>query len=146
MLKLHLAYFLITLWMAFDLLVIRQPHLHTRYRDRHYWMAVFSDYKACLCHLYTRSIYTFFMHLQGWTLFCLQNCINPLWHRFNLVPETFSEILVLKGFNWNGIGWLWRPLEYSVLIVMFKKPGDWDDCDFLKLSDYYPVLMSLCEL
>ncbi len=25
----------------------------------------------------------------GWTPFCLQNCLNSSWHRFNKVLETF---------------------------------------------------------
>ncbi len=27
--------------------------------------------------------------VPGWTLFCLQNCLNYSWHRFNKVLETF---------------------------------------------------------
>ena len=27
--------------------------------------------------------------VPGWTPFCLQNCLNPSWHRFNKVLETF---------------------------------------------------------
>ncbi len=26
--------------------------------------------------------------VPGWTPFCLQNCLNSLWHRFNKVLET----------------------------------------------------------
>lgn len=29
------------------------------------------------------------LRVSGWTPFDLQNCLNPLWHRFNKVPETF---------------------------------------------------------
>ncbi len=32
--------------------------------------------------------------VSGWTSFCLQNCLNSLWHRFNKVLETFLKILV----------------------------------------------------
>ena len=92
--------------------------------------------------------------VPGWTPFCLQNCLNPLWHRFNKVLETFlrefgpywrvsiTQLLqicrlhihdvnlpfhhILKGLYWIDIWWLWRPFEYSELIIIFKKPV-WDD-------------------
>ena len=89
--------------------------------------------------------------------FCLQNCLNSSWHRFNKALETFlrdfpyfhesiTQLLQIcrlhihdanlpfhhipKVFYWIEIWWLWRPLEYSELIVMFKKPV-WDDLSFV---------------
>ncbi len=57
---------------------------------------------ACLSHIYTHThththiyiilnVYThrYSLLVSGWTPFCLQNCLNSLWHRFNKVLETF---------------------------------------------------------
>ncbi len=86
--------------------------------------------------------------VQGWTPFCLQKCLNSLWHRFNKVLETFlrdfgpywhdsiTQLLQIcqlhihanlpfhhipKVLYWIEIWWLWRPFEWSELIVLFKK-------------------------
>ncbi len=84
-------------------------------------------------YIYTLYIYT------GWTLFCLQNCLNSSWHRFNEVLETFfwdfgpywhesiTQLLQIcrlhihdvnlpfhhipKVLYWIEIWWLWRPFE-----------------------------------
>ncbi len=75
----------------------------------------------------------------GWTPFCLQNCLNSLWHRFNKVLEIFlrdfvpywhdsiTQLLqfcrlhihdenlpfhhIPKVLYWIEIWWLWRPFE-----------------------------------
>ncbi len=95
--------------------------------------------------------------VPGWTPFCLQNCLNSSWHRFNKVLETFlrgsapywhdsiTQLLQIRRLHihdanlpfqhipkmlyWTEIWWLWR-LEYSELTVMFKKPV-WDDLSFV---------------
>ncbi len=36
----------------------------------------------------------FILLVPGWTPFCLQNCLNSSWHRFNKVLKHSSEILV----------------------------------------------------
>ncbi len=60
-----------------------------------------SKIKDCTTHRYTYIyiyiyIYTLTGHfirytllVPGWTPFCLQNCLNYSWHRFNKVLETF---------------------------------------------------------
>ncbi|KAG8536220.1 hypothetical protein GDO81_026873 [Engystomops pustulosus] len=51
--------------------------------------------KQALMHLPSRE-YTLTGHfirynmlVMGWTPFCLQNCLNSSWHRFNKVLEAF---------------------------------------------------------
>ncbi len=86
--------------------------------------------------------------VPGGTTFCLQNCLNYSWHRFNKVLETFlrdfcpywhdsiTQLLQIcrlhipKMLYWIEIWWLWRPFEKSELIVMLKKPV-WDDLSFV---------------
>ena len=96
--------------------------------------------------------------IKVWTPFCLQNCFNYSRHTLNKVLETFlgdfapcwhdsiTQLLQIcwlhiydanlpfhhipKVLCWIEIWWLWRPLEYSELIVVFKKPV-WDDMSFV---------------
>ncbi len=77
--------------------------------------------------------------VPGWTPFCLQNCLNSSWHRFNKVLETLlwdfgpywhdriTQLLQIcrlhihdvnlsfhhipKVLYWIEIWWLWRPFE-----------------------------------
>jgi len=73
-----------------------------------------------------------------------------LWQRFNMVLENFlrdfvpywhDSIMHIHDVNlqfqhiskllyWIEICWLWRPFEFSELIVMFKRPV-WDDLNFV---------------
>ncbi len=92
-----------------------------------------------------QSLYTLTGHfirnillVPVWTPFCLQNCLNSLWHRFNKVLETFlrdfdpywhdsiTQLLqicrlhihdanfpfhhIAKVLYWIEIWWLWRPI------------------------------------
>ncbi len=52
----------------------------------------------CVCvyvyvYIYTHTLTGHFIRctllVPGWTPFCLQNCLNSSWHRFNKVLETF---------------------------------------------------------
>ncbi len=80
-----------------------------------------------------------YIYIYIWTPFCLQNCLNSSWHRFNKVLETFirdfgpywHDIITLflkicrlhihdenlpfhhitKVLYWIEIWWLWRPFE-----------------------------------
>ncbi len=87
-----------------------------------------------------------------------QNYLNSSWHKFNKLQETFltdfgpywldsiTQLLQIhrlhihdanlpfhhipKVLYWIKTWWLWRPFEYTELIVMFKKPV-WDDFSFV---------------
>ncbi len=50
----------------------------------------------CVCvYTLTGSFIRYTLLVPGWPSFCLQNCLNSLWHRFNKVLEIYSsEILV----------------------------------------------------
>ncbi len=37
---------------------------------------------------HTHNFIRYTLLLPGWTPFCLQNCLNSSWHRFNKVLET----------------------------------------------------------
>lgn len=107
--------------------------------------------------------------VPGRTPFCLQNCLNPSWHG-NKVLETFlrefgpywydsiTQLLQIcrlhthdanllfhhipKVLYWIEIWWLWRPFEYSELIVMFKKPV-WDDSSFIYFGSSHQKMGTL---
>ncbi len=109
-------------------------------------------------HTLTGHFIRYTLLVPGWTPFCLQNCLNYSWHRFNKVLETLlrdfgpywhdsiTQLLQIcrlhihdanlpfhhipKVLYWIEIWWLWRPFEESELIVMFKKPV-WDDLSFV---------------
>ncbi len=103
---------------------------------------------ACVVCMYVciQCLYTLIGHfirytllVPGWTPFCLQNCLNSSWHRFNKVLETFlwdlcpywhnniTQLLqicrlhihdvnlpfhhILKVLYWIEIWWQWRPFE-----------------------------------
>ncbi len=40
-------------------------------------------------YTFTSYFIRYTLLVPGWTHFCLQNCLNSLWHRFNKVLETF---------------------------------------------------------
>ena len=108
----------------------------------------------------TRHFFRYTLPVPGWTPFCLQNCLNSWWQRFNKLLETFlwdfgpywhdsiTQLLqicwqhihdtnlllqhISKVLFWMEIWRLWRPVEFSELIAMFKKPV-WDDLTFVTL-------------
>ncbi len=120
-------------------LVLFLMHLHT--------CAVELLYKCNIALIAVRLwLYTLTGHfirytllVPGWTPFCLQNCLNSSWHRFNKVLETFlrdfgpywhdsiTQLLQIcwllihdgnlpfhhttKVLYWIEICWLWRPFE-----------------------------------
>ncbi len=45
-------------------------------------------------HTHTGHFIRYTLLVPGWTSFCLQNCLNSSWHRFNKVLKHSSEILV----------------------------------------------------
>ncbi len=54
------------------------------------------QHRCCRFYGVTKYIYTltanfirYTLLVPGWTPFCLQNCLNSSWHRFNKVMETF---------------------------------------------------------
>ncbi len=58
---------------------------------------------VCICiyiyiyihtHTLTGQFIRYTLLVPGWTLFCLQNCLNSSWRRFNKVMKHSSEILV----------------------------------------------------
>ncbi len=55
------------------------------------FMCMFELIMECLMHVYTLTghFIRYTLLVPGWTPFCLQNCLNSLWHRFNKVLETF---------------------------------------------------------
>ncbi len=94
-------------------------------------------------YLFNIYIYTLTGHfirytllVPGWILFCLQNCLNSSWHRFNRVWKHCSEMLVhidmiashsccrfvhdvnlsflqiTKLLYWIEIWWLWRLIMF----------------------------------
>ncbi len=90
-------------------------------------------------HTLTGHFIMYTLLVPGWTPFCLQNCLNSSWHRFNKVLETFlrdfgpywhdsiTQLLQIcrlhihdvnlsfhhipKVLYWIEIWWLWRPFE-----------------------------------
>ncbi len=49
---------------------------------------------VCMCiythtHTLTCHFIRYTLLVMGWTPFCLQNCLNSSWHKFNKVLETF---------------------------------------------------------
>ncbi len=106
-----------------------------------------SKIKDCTTHTHIYIyIYTLTGHfirytllVPGWTPFCLQNCLNSSWHRFNKMLETFlrdfgpywhdsiMQLLYIcwlhihdanlpfhhipKVLYWIEIWWLWRTVE-----------------------------------
>ncbi len=90
-------------------------------------------------HTLTGHFFRYTLLVPGWTPFCLQNCLNYSWHRFNKVLETFlrdfgpywhDSIMQLlqicqlhihdgnlpfhhipKVLYWIEIWWLWSPFE-----------------------------------
>ena len=111
-------------------------------------------------HIYklTGHLIRYTLLVKAWNPFCLQNCLNSSRDTFNKVLETFlrdfgpywhdsiTQLLqicrlhiydanlpfhhISKVLYWIEIWWQWRPLEYSELIVMFKKPV-WDGVSFV---------------
>ncbi len=55
-----------------------------------YWPLILYQFQYTLTGHFIR--YT--LLVPGWTRFCLQNCLNSSWHRFNKVFLDSSEILV----------------------------------------------------
>ncbi len=57
------------------------------------FLPIYGYTKACfLCNLQntlTGHFVRYTLHVPGWTPFCIQNCLNSLWYRFNNVVETF---------------------------------------------------------
>ncbi len=92
-------------------------------------------------HIYTLTghFIRYTLLVPYWTPFCLQNCFNSSWHRFNKVLETFltdfgpywhdsiTQLLQIyrlhihdanlpfhhipKVLCWIEIWWLWRPFD-----------------------------------
>ncbi len=90
-------------------------------------------------HTLTDHFNRYTLLVPDWTHFCLQNCLNSLWHRLNKVLETFlrdfgpywhdsiTQLLQIcrlhihdanlpfhhipKVLYWIEIWWLWRPFE-----------------------------------
>ncbi len=46
-------------------------------------------YRQIYIHTLTGHFIRYTLLVLGWTPFCLQNCLNSSWHRFNKVLETF---------------------------------------------------------
>ncbi len=68
-------------------------------------------------YIYTHTLTGLFLRytllVPGWTPFCLQNCLNSSWHRFNKVLETFlrdfgpywhDSITQLRQNRWDKAG------------------------------------------
>ncbi len=106
------------------------------------WLKMKTD--KCSLGWYIRYTLTghfirYILLVSGWTHFCLQNCFNSSWRRFNKVLETFlrdfgpychdsiTQFLQIcrlhihdvnlsfhhipKVLYWIEIWWLWRPFE-----------------------------------
>ncbi len=57
-------------------------------------LEAFAHMRVCVCvyvHLYKLigHFIRYTLLVPDWTPFCLQNCLNSLWHRFNKALETF---------------------------------------------------------
>ncbi len=53
------------------------------------WYACIYIYIYIHTHKLTGHFIRYTLLVPGWTPFCLQNCLNSSWHRFNKVLETF---------------------------------------------------------
>ncbi len=131
-------------YFSLSVLVIKKKHWMLRPLSQ-------SHYGHIIYRLYIKGIYIYILHythwplirytllVPGWTPFCLQNCLNSSWHRFNKVLKHSSEVLVhidmiasrsccrfvgctsmmrisrsttsQKVLYWIEIWWLWRPFE-----------------------------------
>ncbi len=64
-------------------------------------------YKYIYIHTLTGHFIRYILLVPGWTHFCLQNCLNSLWHRLNKVLETFL---------WD-IGLYWHDSITQLLLI-----------------------------
>ncbi len=67
-------------WMKYFLFIVRSlEHI----------MYISGIMSHTYIHTLTGHFIRYILLEPGWTLFCLQNCLNYSWHRFNKVLETF---------------------------------------------------------
>lgn len=47
--------------------------------------------------------------VAGWAVFCLQKCLNYLWHKFNTMLLQYFQFQLWDWLCCVEIWWLWRP-------------------------------------
>ncbi len=74
-----------TYWFYF-ILWLKQASIKIK---KHIHIHIYIYYTHTHTHTHTGHFIRYTVLIQSWTHFCLQNCFNSSWHRFNKVLETF---------------------------------------------------------